>query len=282
MKPRWKFALQTTFLIISISLFYYTLRYRTGNDDTFLAYRPNVKIAFITSYFKPGDAQRSAEIDVCLASLIANPFIKQVHVLVKANDLPLPSFAAHHPKTKEALIAFRPLMGDFIQYSCDHLVDYRVIFANSDIFYDSTLEYFTTISDKVFDATFYAISRWWLDEGGDDNVYGGELDPKRRKGMTPHPYPRWGSYDTFAFRPRSICEDKAKLKDMVESLNYTLGVLGGENRLLYEIKRQYPKMRLENPFKTVKTVHIHQSTFRSVAFAERVNHNGKSVVIKDF
>ncbi|KAG0018896.1 hypothetical protein BGZ82_000308 [Podila clonocystis] len=171
----------TMFLIVSISLFYYTPRCRTGDGDSYLAFRPNVKITFITSYFKPGDAQRSAEIDVCLASLIANPFLKQVHVLVEAKDQPLPSFAAHHPKTKEALITSRPFMGDFIQYSCDHLMDHRVIFANSDIFYDSTLEYFTTISDKVFDSTFYGISRWWLDEG-DNDVFGGSWIQTDAKG----------------------------------------------------------------------------------------------------
>ncbi|KAI9231677.1 MAG: hypothetical protein BYD32DRAFT_430249 [Podila humilis] len=269
------------FFIVSISLFYYAPRSRTSDDDSNPAFRPDVKIAFVTSYFKPGDAQRSAEIDVCLASLIANPFIKQVHVLVEAKDKPLPSFAAHHPMTKEALITSRPLMGDFIQYSCDHLMDHRVIFANSDIFYDSTLEYFTTLSDEVFNSTFYAISRWWLDKG-DNDIFGGELDPNRRKGMTPHPYPMYGSYDTFAFKPRMICEDKAKLKDMVASLNYTLGVLGGENRLLYEIKRQYPEMQLENPYKIVKTVHIHQSPLRSTGWAVPVNRNGKSIQIEGY
>ncbi|KAF9179917.1 putative ATP-dependent RNA helicase ddx49 [Haplosporangium sp. Z 11] len=269
------------FLIISISLFFYTPYFHTGDDDSYLAFQPNVKIAFITSYFKPRDAQRAAEIDVCLASLIANPFLKQIHILVEAEDQPLPSFAAHHPKTTEVLITSRPRMGDFIQYSCDHLMDHRVIFANSDIFYDSTLEYFMTISDKIFDSTFYAISRWWFDEG-DNNIFGGELSPNRRIGMTPYPYPQYGSYDTFAFKPRVICEDKAKLKDLVANLNYTLGSLGAENRLLYEIKRHSPKLRLENPFKTVKTVHMHQSSFRSAAWGERVNLDGKSIEIEDY
>ncbi|KAI1299683.1 hypothetical protein EDD11_006445, partial [Mortierella claussenii] len=121
------------------------------------------------------------------------------------------------------------------------------MFANADIFFDSSLEYFTKKSDKVFDATFYAISRWWLTE----------------KGMTPHPYPSYGSYDTFAFKPRVLCEEKAKLQELVVNLNYTLGVLGSENRLLYEVKRLYPKLRMENPVWTVKTVHIHQALYRS-------------------
>ncbi|KAG0268187.1 putative ATP-dependent RNA helicase ddx49 [Linnemannia exigua] len=272
LKQRWSVVLLTTLFIVSFSTLYCISSYRN-------AFRSKVEIAFVTSYFRPEDAQRSGEINVCLASLVSNFFIKKVHVLVEAKDLPLPSFASHHPKTKEVLIASRPLMGDFIQYSCDHLMDHRVIFANADIFYDSTLEYFATISDEDFDATFFAVSRWWFDDGGDDGILGTTLDPKRRKGLTPYPYPQWGSYDTFAFRPRVICEDKAKLKDMVESLNYTLGVLGAENRLLYEVKRQYPEMRFENPYKNVVAIHIHQSTFRSAAWAGRVDLDGKSVVI---
>ncbi|KAF9369553.1 putative ATP-dependent RNA helicase ddx49, partial [Podila verticillata] len=174
---------------------------------------------------------------------MAVPLLDEVHVLTEGKDRPLPSFLQHSPKTREILIPQRPLMGDYIQYSCDHLLDRRVMFANSDIFFDSSLEYFTQIPDKVFDSTFYAISRWRLAE----------------EGMTPHPYPEWGSYDTFVFKPRVICEDKAKLQDLVASLNYTLGILGSENRLLYEVNRRYPELKMENPVDEVRTVHSHNS-----------------------
>ncbi|KAG0086770.1 hypothetical protein BGZ92_007890 [Podila epicladia] len=160
-------------------------------------------------------------------------------------------------------------------------MDHRDIFANSEIFYDSTFKYFTTHSDKVFDSTFYGISRCWLDEGYNDNFWRG-AGSKLTKGTTLHPYPRYGSHDTFSFKPRMICEDKAKLKNMAASLNYTLGILGAENRLSYGIKKQYPKMRLENPYKTVKTVHIHQSKLQPSAWAEGVNRNGKSVEIEGY
>ncbi|KAF9975575.1 putative ATP-dependent RNA helicase ddx49 [Mortierella antarctica] len=275
-----------TLLLVSIFLFLYTPRqlhtlHGSSNSTEEFVFRPQVKIAFITSYFKPDNAERSSEIDICLASLVANPFVSQVHVLVEAKDQPLPSFAVKHPKTKEALVHSRPVMGDFIQYSCDHLMDHRVLFANSDIFYDSTLEYFMKISDQIFDSTFYAISRWWYDDGG-HTMFGDDLSPDRPKGMTPHPYPRYGSYDTFAFQPRAICKDKSKLEIIVASLNYTLGVLGAENRLLYEIKRQYPEMRLENPFKAVKSIHMHSVLSRSAGWENRVNLDGKTVEILDY
>ncbi|KAF9945285.1 putative ATP-dependent RNA helicase ddx49, partial [Mortierella alpina] len=275
-----------TLLIVSIFLFLYTSRrFRILNGASGptadRVFRADVKIAFITSYFKPENAERSAEIDVCLASLVANPFLRQVHVLVEAKDRPLPSFAVKHPKTKEALVDSRPVMSDFIQYSCDNLMDHRVLFANSDIFFDSTLEYFMTIPDQVFDSTFYAISRWWYDDGG-HTMFGDDLSPDRPKGMTPYPYPRYGSYDTFAFNPRTICQDKSKLELIVANLNYTLGVLGSENRLLYEIKRQFPELRLENPFKTVKSMHMHNVPFRSGGWENRVNLDGKTAEVLDY
>ncbi|KAG0353500.1 hypothetical protein BC939DRAFT_434363 [Gamsiella multidivaricata] len=251
-------------LVISVGLIIKASRGNSENcdpaDHRCFTYRPDAKIAFITSYFKPSDDQRKAEIDVCLASLMANPVLEQVHVLVQSEDLPLPSFAVHNPKTHVSNVTKRPLMGDFIQYSCDHLLDHRVIFANSDIFFDSSLEYFTKKSDKVFDSTFYAISRWWL----------------AKEGMTPHPYPAYGSYDTFAFKPRVLCTEKAKLQELVANLNYTLGILGAENRLLYEVKRLYPELKLENPVWTIRTVHIHQSQYRSGDWHNRVDEDGKS------
>ncbi|KAF9550409.1 hypothetical protein EC957_000711 [Mortierella hygrophila] len=116
-------------------------------------------------------------------------------------------------------------MGDFIQYACNQLRDQRMIFANSDIFYDSSLEYFAKLSNAAFDSHFYAISRWGLAIGG-SNIEG--YEDASTNGMTFAPYPWVGSYDIFAFHPWTICADKSKLKDMVESLNYTLGILGSE------------------------------------------------------
>ncbi|CAO3568665.1 unnamed protein product [Mortierella alpina] len=103
----------------------------------------------------------------------------------------------------------------------------QILFANSDIFFDSSLDYFTKISDKVFDSTFYAITRLDLDPG---------------VGLTYMPLDSYGSSDTWVFKPRAICEDKVKLQMIVSNLNYTLGHLGGENRMLYEINRQYPNL----------------------------------------
>ncbi|KAK9761352.1 hypothetical protein K7432_013815 [Basidiobolus ranarum] len=209
---------------------------------------------------------------------MASPFFDQIHVLVEPADKPIPSFASVDPRTKQTELTTRPLMGDFIQYACDHLINHRVIFSNADILFDSSLEYFTKVADDVFDEHFYAISRWRLDSKGEDLEGRHVGDPV---GMTPHPYPGYGSYDTFVFKPRTICLDKAKLKDMVGSLNYTLGVLGSENRLLYEVKRQYPDIKMANVYREVRTVHLHKDTGRSRDWYNRVNENGKSHYIED-
>ncbi|KAG0277988.1 hypothetical protein BGZ96_002584 [Linnemannia gamsii] len=168
------------------------------------------KYAVITAFFSlyliihslasPKTPARAAEIDICLASLMGNPLLDQIHDLVEAKDQPLPAFASIDPRTKEVVIAARPLMSDFIQYACNHLQDHRVIFANSDIFYDSSLEYFVKPSDAVFGSHFYAIARWRLSTGG-RSIEG--FEDNSAKGITYRPYPIYGSYDTFAFAPRA-------------------------------------------------------------------------------
>ncbi|KAF9405777.1 hypothetical protein BGZ76_006481 [Entomortierella beljakovae] len=121
------------------------------------------------------------------------------------------------------------------------------------------------MSDKVFDNTFYAISRWWLTD----------------QGFSPFPYPSYGGYDTFAFSPKVLCADKEKLSEIVSNLNYTLGISGAENRLLYEVKRQYPNMNMINPAYTVKSVHHHRSPYRPENYNDYVHLDGKSVFIGD-
>ncbi|ORX83305.1 hypothetical protein K493DRAFT_320274 [Basidiobolus meristosporus CBS 931.73] len=190
---------------------------------------------------------------------MANPLLDKVHVLVESKDLPLPSFAIHTPKTREAVVTKRPMMADY----------FDVVFANSDIFFDTSIEYFTMISDTIFDSTFYAISRWHY---------------KKEEGMITQPYPGLGSYDTFVFKPQTICSNKAKLQDLLSNLNYTLGVLGAENRLLYELKRLYPELKQENPVHRVRTVHIHDSNVRKPEWWNRVtgDDNSKNAVILDY
>ncbi|KAF9371823.1 hypothetical protein BGX21_004982 [Mortierella sp. AD011] len=235
------------------------------SDDYCFTYRSEAKLAFLTSYFQADNVERKGELDICLASLFGCQVLDQIHVLIEKNDIPaLPSIAAESPKLRISIIKKRPLMGDFIQYACDHLQGYRVLYANSDISYDLTLEYFKKMSDKVFDNTFYAISRWWLTDNG----------------MTPSPYPEWGSYDTFVFSPKTLCQDKTKLKEIVSNLNYTLGISGAENRLLYEVKRQYPELQMINPVYTVKTVHHHNSPYRAKNYDDYVHKGGKSVTIE--
>jgi hypothetical protein len=225
-----------------------------------------VKLAFVTSYYRAEQEERASEVDVAFASLVRNPIISQVHVIVEPKDQPLPSFAANSPKVIQHPISQRPLVGDFIQFICDHqeLHDYRVLFANSDIAFDTSLDYFTKISDKVFDSTFYAITRQ-------------ELVPE--VGITYSPLDLYGSSDTWVFKPRTICQDKVKLKEIVSNLNYPLGRLGGENRMLYEIERQYPKLNWVNPCKSIRTIHIHDSNIRGSDWGDRMNLDGKSFYI---
>ncbi|KAG0366940.1 hypothetical protein BGZ54_004686 [Gamsiella multidivaricata] len=128
------------------------------------------------------DGSRQKELDECLASVTSNAIISQAHVMVEKDHLPLPSFAELSSNLTQAEVSNRSLVGGFF-----------IIFSNANVLFYSLVDYFAKMSDKIFDSTLYAISRRHLDP----------VD-----GLTPHPYPLYGGYDTFAFKPRSICMDK--------------------------------------------------------------------------
>ncbi|KAF9347418.1 putative ATP-dependent RNA helicase ddx49 [Mortierella sp. AD094] len=252
----------------------------------------NIKnLAFITSYYQSRmnntheDALRQAELDVCLACAAGHPLIQTVHVLGAQEDLKfLPSFANAYSnfhsdpasgspaKLVRSVIQGRPMMADFIQYACDHLRDHRVMFANADIYFDLSLEYFLRISDAAFDRHFYAISRWEM---------------TAEYGASPNKYIGHGSYDTFLFRPRVLCGDREgkdselieRFEELKENLDYPLGVIGAENRLLYEIHRLYPELWIQNPARTVRTLHMHNSAHRD--YYDQANKDGKSFYVPD-
>ncbi|KAF9209256.1 hypothetical protein BGZ49_005533 [Haplosporangium sp. Z 27] len=235
-----------------------------ASDDECHIYREDIKLAAITSYFNSQDPERQSELDIALASLIGSPVIDEVHTMVEDRDLPLPSFATNSPKHHQSRITERPQMGEFIRYACKHLKGYRVLFTNADITVDLSLEYFKKISDNKFKKKFYATSRYWLSKEG--------------KGLTFEPYVVVGSYDTFVFHADVICEDPAVSDDLANNLDYHLGRLGQENRLLWEVSQRFPHLELLNPVISVKTYHLHSSEERPASWVDRVD-DGRSVVI---
>ncbi|CAF1029236.1 unnamed protein product [Didymodactylos carnosus] len=83
-----------------------------------------------------------------------------------------------------------------------------------------------------------------------------------------------GSYDTYILHPPIIIEN---FEQILNETDIDIGgVLGGENRILYEMNRIL-NLTAYNPCIIIKAYHLHTSNVRTYNANIRINHNGKSL-----
>eukprot|EP00160_Parvularia_atlantis_P005432 Unigene14667_Nuclearia_a/m.44149 Unigene14667_Nuclearia_a/g.44149 ORF Unigene14667_Nuclearia_a/g.44149 Unigene14667_Nuclearia_a/m.44149 type:complete len:180 (-) Unigene14667_Nuclearia_a:78-617(-) len=151
-----------------------------------------------------------------------------------------------------------------LRHALVHLPGKRVLITNLDIRTDGTLAHLRRVPNWWFARYAYAIARFNLAADGT------ETDELVDNG---------GSYDTFVLRPSSVAalQDAATLDTLMRELNFTMGVLGCENRLLWELQTR-AGLRWSNPARLIHTVHMHASGVRQQdVWLARVNGDGKSV-----
>jgi hypothetical protein len=190
----------------------------------------------ITTYYKSSNDKRQKEIEECLLRNINNKHISKIYLL---NDQ---IYEEYNKENKIVQIVVdeenkkRLTYKYTISFINEKLKDEKCIIANSDIYFDETLEHLVNydLSNK-----FLALSRY-------------------DKGVL---YDTLSSQDTWIFTsPASV---------PLEDCNFHFGVPGCDNKILYIFQKSGYK--ISNPSRTIKTHHLHESNFRTYKGSDRVS-----------
>jgi hypothetical protein len=184
-------------------------------------------LTLIQPWFNSPNPVRARELLFCLKKNLEHPLIGKV-ILLSEHTPPI-----EHEKLYMALIKRRASF-----YEAINLTDGLVVVANTDIYFDETLELALNIKEKEC----YALSRYDIIKG--------------EKKL----YARCDSQDAWIF-------NNPKLKVG----NYQFGMPGCDNRLAYEINQSGYK--IYNPCLDIHAIHEHKSNIRT--YTERNRLKGK-------
>eukprot|EP01112_Ceratiomyxa_fruticulosa_P011304 TRINITY_DN3058_c0_g1_i2.p1 TRINITY_DN3058_c0_g1~~TRINITY_DN3058_c0_g1_i2.p1 ORF type:complete len:426 (-),score=57.11 TRINITY_DN3058_c0_g1_i2:210-1388(-) len=221
------------------------------------------RIAILTQYYQDASDERQLEIDMTLTYNLANVFVDEVHVFledptleeqinIRFNSGKLHLILPEPPKASGSSSPSKPPSSRLsystaIDYANNNLTDYLVILANSDIYFDHTLRalYTGNFEDKIL-----ALSRYDIKADGSIsfNLFTAPI-----------------SQDAWIFlSPLSRGVS-------LESLNFSIGLPGCDNRVSYEIRKG--GYQLINPCQTVVARHFHTSKRRSYSSKDTVKGN---------
>jgi len=109
----------------------------------------NVPIVFVAQFFVHSNPKRHNEIKYCLRQNVLNPFIETIYLLNERiySDEEL---GVTNPKIKQLVIGSRLLFSDIFDFIETESINAIVVFANSDIMLDSTIEklFYTSIFEQ--------------------------------------------------------------------------------------------------------------------------------------
>ncbi|CAF1622701.1 unnamed protein product, partial [Didymodactylos carnosus] len=125
-----------------------------------------------------------------------------------------------------------------------------VVLCNGDIYFDHTLRLLRNITHMEQKVIALSVIETSID---------GNPTDKRCFGVHKH----WGSYDTYIIHPPIISENFERILNVTDI--DIGGVLGGENRLLYEMNRIL-NLTAYNPCRIIKAYHLHASNVRTNSF----------------
>jgi hypothetical protein len=154
-----------------------------------------------------------------------------------------------------------PTMKEVFQYVSDHLVNKIVVVSNGDIYLGSG---FDRLNHSIMteQRIMYTLTRRHAPESNCTEEDSEALCSLQYK----------GSHDTFIF----ILKEPIP-SDVLDELDYQLGCLGSENRLMWAFETKFDYCLL-NPCCVLETYHFHCSGVRTSDYQERINTNGKSVM----
>jgi hypothetical protein len=186
-------------------------------------------INLFINIFQHKDPTRQKELDYCFEKNQTNELIDKI-IIVNRDT--------------------RATYGDFFQAMKDYPNDINII-ANSDIYFDETIEK----AHKIKEKQCYALTRW-------EDINGRVIDFNARHGK-PSP-PQW-SQDAWIFRgsPNLIGFDYviASTKHHTsQNIQFNLGIPGCDNKFAALLKGK--GFRVTNPSLSIKAIHKHQTDKR--------------------
>lgn len=190
----------------------------------------------LIEYYKSLNTQRNEEYIFTLKKNIENVYITDIYVFI--DDISL-TLDLKHDKLHIIYIDNRYTFYDFFIFSKENFLSEKVILANSDIFFDDTLEYIENfdLSGKIVTLTRYEYNTTTAESVYSDSDC---------------------SQDVWVFCGGMVIEDS----------NFLLGTLGCDNRIAYLANEQ--EILIRNPSLTIKSYHVHESNYRTYTEQDRV------------
>jgi hypothetical protein len=193
------------------------------------------QVTLFVNHYSGQTAERSAEIDYCLAANAANPGIHCIVVIAQSAERPkAPDKVLWVPMDCSRNPYVRPTFGNFfdlVNQAAVSPADINVV-ANSDIIFDATLSLLLPLD---LDGVCLALARWDHDHEGNPAVTVGD-----------------DAQDVWIFQ--------GKVKP-VKDVDYPMGITGCDWRLAWELTQA--GYRLVNPCYNVRAQHHHTSGVRS-------------------
>jgi len=180
------------------------------------------------SLYPEKDTKRYEELMFCLHQNINLSEIKKIHIFDEG--VTHSSLQALSPKISIYPIYERPTYHDFFKFANEHLIGEKVIIANSDIFFDSTL---ALILDHPFENIVFALTRYNL---------------KKYLTHLGKPWERHhGSQDAWIFL--------SPIKEFYSDIK--LGWFGCDNWIAWEMHAA--GLQVSNPSLSIFTWHVHEN-----------------------
>lgn len=219
---------------------------------------PNEAFILLTTLYEEGREERRIEFREALSRNISLNHIEKVVVFFEKKTT-ISSFydelvllSKQNPKLKIHDIYSRPMFIDFFNYANKFLNGNKIILANCDIYFDSTLN---LIKKEQIGNSFLGLTRWDLDEKGSFFLKDG-------------PFGYCPSQDSWIFlAPVNIKKSDIKF-----------GFLGCDPSIAYSaIKSGY---LVFNPSISIKSYHLHKSQIRTYTSQDCYDNSRKYVFLK--
>ena len=191
------------------------------------------RVILYTPYFSAQSPSRQYELDECLRKNVANSLISKIILFIDDDAIPV----VQSEKIIVRNIDSRPTYADWVRATLDYDFGGISVLANSDIYFDATLEKLSQCLDQH--NSFVALSRW----------------EHQSAGLTAHPNPHW-SQDTWA-----ISSDSHVSSSLLAKLDFELGVPRCDNKVAYLFALH--GWNIKNPVKIIRSVHLHNTEERS-------------------